>query len=150
MTIPALVAAGRAAHDRLLVDTCVIEHATSGTFDPDTGDYPTTWETVYAGPCRVKGPTAGQAAVDQVQAGEAEQTATRQTLVLPHDTTAQVAVGDRVTVSRVGAATLLFLVVGTVDTTTMTARGFVVEHLDVAAVVAGRFPDDGIIDGGAP
>lgn len=154
MTVPTLVAAGRAAHTRLLVDTCVIDHPEAGVFDPVTGGYPLTWTTVYSGPCRVKGPTAGNAAVDQAQAGEAEQTVARPVLVLPHGTAPDVAVGDRVTVTRTGSATSVYTVVGAVDATTMTAAAFQVEAVTVDRVtVFGGSPDsagDDVIDGGAP
>lgn len=133
-----------------MVDTCVIEHPTEGSFDDDTGDFPLTWAAVYTGPCRVKGPTAGNAAVSEVQAGEAEQTLTRQTLVLPHGTGADVTAGDRVTVSRVGSPTLVFLVVGVVDATTMTARAFLIERLQPGGVTPVGHADAGVIDGGAP
>lgn len=148
--ISTLLAAGRGRHRQLMVDTCVIEHATSGVIDDSTGDYPLTWTTVYTGPCRVKGPTAGNAAVTEVQAGEAEQVTTRLTLVLPHLGAPLVSIGDRVTVTRVGSPTLLFLVVGTVETTTMTASAFVVEQVQPGGVVLAGHPGGDWLDGGAP
>lgn len=150
MSVQQLVAAGRAAHNALLVDSCVIEHATQGAFNDTTGEYPLTWSTVYSGPCRVKGPSAGNVTVGAEQAGDAEQTVVRHTLVLPHGSATTAATGDRVTVSRVGSPSGVFLIVGAVDSTTMTARAFYIERLaDGTAPTAGHV-DAGIIDGGAP
>lgn len=149
-----LLEAGRAAHPQLMIDTCIIEHSTVGTFNSTTGNYPLTWTQIYAGACRIKGPEAGSTAIStgvaQVDAGEAEQTTTRQTLVLPYSATADVAIGDRVTVTRASRTDAVFLVVGTVDSTTMTARGYVIERVSASGGgVAGHPGGDLVaIDGG--
>lgn len=68
MSVSALLAQGRAAAERLMVDACVIRRVTDSTTDPDTGVITPTYTTIYTGKCRIQQPTA-QARTEQ--AGEA-------------------------------------------------------------------------------
>ena len=132
MSISALLVDARAAHLALLVDTCVIERQAAGTFNTSTGNYDSaSWSTIYSGACRVKGPSAGSITVTERPAGEAEQSTQCQTLVLPHGTTSDLRMGDRVTVTGSNEDTT-FRVVGQVDTSTMTARSVYIEKIENA------------------
>lgn len=156
--IATLLAGGRAAHVRLMVDTVRIDRASTPTLNESTGKYTTaSWWPIYDGPARVKGPRAGDAAVWQAQAGDAEQAATRQTLVLPHGTAAEVAAGDRVQVTGGPLTGTVWTVVGQVDASTMTARSVLIEQVDNPATPAlgasGGTPADVgvvVVDGGSP
>lgn len=147
-----LLTAGRIAHERLMVDTCTIDHPNVGGFDDDTGDYTVTWSPVYTGACRVKGPAAGSALVAEPQAAGAEQTLLRHTVVLPHGSPVPSA-GDRVTVTGGPLLGVVFTVVGLADSSTSSARSLLVERLftgpddggSVAATVG-----DPVEDGGGP
>ena len=129
MSIDALIARGRAAHERLLVDTCTITRVASSTFNATTGNYATSTSTIDTGACRLKGPTAGNAAPQEVEAADAEQVRTRQTLVLPHGAAASVDEGDQVAMTSGALNGLTFTVVGTVATTSMTADAVLVERV---------------------
>lgn len=54
--IGGMLAAGRAAAEALMVDTCtIVRDPGPGTFNPDTGGYTDAADTaVYTGPCRVQ------------------------------------------------------------------------------------------------
>lgn len=56
MSAAALTLAGRAAAERLMVDTCTVTRATGRTTDLDTGITAKGYESVYAGKCRVQQP----------------------------------------------------------------------------------------------
>lgn len=129
MSIPRLVARGRAFAQRVMVDECTITRATAGAFNATTGNYAQTTATLYTGVCRVKGPSAGNAAPQEVEAGDAEQVRTRQTLVLPHGEATTVDEGDLVTMTAGTLSGQTFTVVGVVDATTMTARALLVERV---------------------
>lgn len=61
---------GRAAAERLMVDTCAIQHRTGEVTDPETGVVTPTYTTVYTGKCRVQRRSdAGSAS--QADVGEA-------------------------------------------------------------------------------
>lgn len=64
MGVDALLASGRRAIERLMVDECVIRRDGGTSYDPDTG-YPTENSSeVYAGKCRVQQQTASAGARD--------------------------------------------------------------------------------------
>ncbi len=144
MSVAGLVARARIAHESLMLDTCDITRSQTGELNATTGDYTTTWAPIYSGACRVKGPPAGNANPDEVQAADAEQLRTRQTLVLPHGSAAGVANGDRVQITAGPLLGVTFTVVGVVDASTMSARSLLVEQIDDPADPA----YDG--DGGTP
>lgn len=60
MSIEALLGRGRAAAERLMVDTCTIRRLTGETVD-GAGRITPTYATVYAGKCRVQQQSAAQA-----------------------------------------------------------------------------------------
>lgn len=123
MAIGALVARGRAAHERLMIDTCTITRTTTGALNTTTGDYATTVATVYSGKCRLRGDTAGSASVREVQGGDAEQATHRYQLLLPHGSCTASAGDVVVCDSRT------FTVVGQMDATTTTAQSLIVEEV---------------------
>ena len=158
MSIPGLIVQARAAHLQLLTDTCDIARAEPGAvFDENTGGYTTEWVPMYSGPCRVKGPGAGSASVDSPIAGEAPQVVSRQTLVLPHGAVPGLAEDDRVQITSGPLLGVTFVVVGAVDSTTMSARSVLIEAVDDPAdpaydATGGTPAESGtlILDGGAP
>lgn len=82
-----VVAAGRRASLRTLVDTCRITRAGEGRgpFDPATGTYaPPARTTVYEGPCRVR--ATDTTVVGDVDAGEQQLGIVRRSVRLPVDT----------------------------------------------------------------
>ncbi len=123
MNIPGLVAAGREAHERLMVDTVAITRVTQGTFNTTSGSYATASASVYSGKCRLRGPGAGGAATREVEAGEAEQITFRYQLLLPYQS-ATVRIGD---IATIGSRT--FTVVGQTSATTTTAQALLVEEV---------------------
>lgn len=90
-----LVARGRAAAQRLMVDTCVIDRKTGQVFDEQTGTYTDTWSTVYSGSCRVQ--DSGLSG-HQVEAGERAVELQTRTLQVPM-TVLGLQVDDRVTIT---------------------------------------------------
>jgi hypothetical protein len=54
MSAQSATLAGRAAAERLMVDTCTVTRVTGGSGDPETGIYTPTRATVYTGKCRVQ------------------------------------------------------------------------------------------------
>lgn len=93
MSIEALLARGRAAHQRLMLDTVTVDRKTPGAFNPTTGEYGTTWTTVYTGPADVKPERMARDA----EAGETATAVGRYDVKLPFATAALVKVEDRVT-----------------------------------------------------
>ncbi|MFG3710131.1 DUF6093 family protein [Micromonospora sp. NPDC047730] len=67
MSVEALLARGRAASERLMVDACVIRRKTGETTDEQTGVITPVYATLYTGKCRVQ--QAGGAT--PAEAGEA-------------------------------------------------------------------------------
>lgn len=59
MSATSVTLAGRAAAERLMVDTCTITRQTGHTTNLSTGVITATTVTVYAGKCRVKQVTGG-------------------------------------------------------------------------------------------
>jgi hypothetical protein len=71
VSLPNLLARGRARAESLMVDSCVIRRRTGSTVDPDTGAEVPTYTQVYEGKCRIQfrglateSPTSGQQRVD--------------------------------------------------------------------------------------
>lgn len=58
MSAASVLARGRAAAERLMVDECTIRRRTGETTDPDSGVITPTYDTVYEGRCRVQQPAA--------------------------------------------------------------------------------------------
>lgn len=54
MSVADLVAAGRRAEERVMIDSCVIARTGSKTFNESTGTYTNTPVQEYSGKCRVK------------------------------------------------------------------------------------------------
>lgn len=54
MTVSTTLAAGRAAAERLMADTCLIRRRTGETTDPFSGTITPTYATIYTGKCRVQ------------------------------------------------------------------------------------------------
>lgn len=139
MSVTGLVARARAVHQRLMVDSCVIARATRGALNTTTGQYATTWATIYSGKCRLRGSTASAANAREVQAGEAEHDANRYALILPYGVDNTVADGDIVTFDpreysdEYGPSyddrQRTFTVVGRLKTTTITAASLIVEEV---------------------
>ncbi len=66
--ITAVLAAGREAAERTMLDTCTVREPGAKVWDPATGDYTDLpGAVVYTGRCAVKRPT-----VEDVQAGDRE------------------------------------------------------------------------------
>jgi hypothetical protein len=68
MSVASVLARGRAAAERLMVDTCTIRRKTGETTDPDTGHTTPTYATVYSGKCRFQ---QGDPQATRQDAGEA-------------------------------------------------------------------------------
>jgi hypothetical protein len=96
MSVDILLASGRRAVERLMVDECVIEAVTGSTTDLDTGEVVDTVEQVYAGKCRVQ--QAAPSASDQ-RVGEAELLMLTRVLQLPVLASAGVRAGHRVRIT---------------------------------------------------
>lgn len=85
MTVSAHLARGRARHQLLMLDTCVITRPGTKVYNPATQTYDIPTVTVYNGPCRIvvwRG--------NEEQAGEAEVNVFRYRLDLPFTATAPV------------------------------------------------------------
>lgn len=93
MSVESVLARGRAAHERLMLDTVTIERKTQGAFNPVTGQYGTTWTTIYTGPADVKPERMPR----DVDAGQTATAVGRYDVKLPFATAALVKVEDRVT-----------------------------------------------------
>lgn len=124
-----VVEAGRAAAERLMVDTCTIVRPGSyGAPDESTGIPTRTTTSVYSGACRVKPEQAGEQ-----NAGEREVVTRRFVVSLPADTDG-VAVGDVVTVTAsvydVGLEGASLVVVGVPVGSHLTARRLLAEWVE--------------------
>ncbi|MGI5161394.1 DUF6093 family protein [Microbispora sp. CA-102843] len=97
MSVEDVLAGGRRAAAQLLLDACLIERkAGPPTFDPATGEYVQQWETVYAGPCRLKRSAGG----DDTQLGDSQSVTLHQYPVrLPWDAVPEVRREDRLTLT---------------------------------------------------
>lgn len=113
----------------VMVDTCIVEHLTPGTLNTTTGAITSTPTTVYSGPCRIRSTTAANTTSVERITGDAEQVVHRPVLLLPYnDPGASAAdIGDRVTVN----SSSTYTVVARLDSTTATARGYLIESVEV-------------------
>ncbi|MEU4640831.1 DUF6093 family protein [Micromonospora sp. NPDC023814] len=96
MSVDILLASGRRAIERLMVDECVIEAVTGSTTDLETGEVVDTVSEVYSGKCRVQ--QAAPSASDQ-RVGEADLLMLTRVLQLPVLASAGVRAGHRVRIT---------------------------------------------------
>lgn len=96
MSIATVLARGRAAAERRMVDECVIVRVTGTTTDLSSGDVTETIDPVYAGKCEVQ-QQAATARDDTV--GESSVLLVGRTLKLPVLASIGVLAGDRVTIT---------------------------------------------------
>jgi hypothetical protein len=92
MSVESLLARGRSAYERLMLDTVAIDRKTQGAFNPTTGEYGTTWTVIYTGPADIKPERMPR----DVDAGETATAVGRYDVKLPFATAALVKVEDRV------------------------------------------------------
>jgi hypothetical protein len=132
VSVESVVAAGRRFSERMMTSACEITRETTvpGTLDPETLLQVETFETVWAGPCRVKSvstvtsarETEGQ--LDTVQQLE---------LYVPVDGTGQIGADDTVTITAGGYDPTLtgkqFRIAGTFNQSYATARRLPIEGL---------------------
>ena len=126
MSVAAALARGRAAAERLMVDTCMIRRRTGETTGSG-GVVTPTYSPVYSGKCRMQQPTA-TAGVEDV--GEASLLMVRFELQLPMSVTG-VQADDEVRITASVDADLVgrdFLVRGLAHKTHATARRLQVEE----------------------
>lgn len=128
MSVHSVLAQGRAAVEQLFVDTCKIERLADGRgpFNPTTGDYDPTWQTLYEGRCRLKNQGAGSSS----EYGEHEVNLPTYQLVLPYDVSPEIRETDRVTVTSSADAWLVgrqMQVTGVDKTAIKTARRLTVQ-----------------------
>lgn len=132
MSAPSVTRAGRAAAERLMVDTCTVTRVSAGgAFNETTGQYGAdTTTSVYAGKCRVQ---QRDGLARGVTAGEREQMVGRFVVSLPMSATG-VQVDDVVTITATGTdsdadlASRTFRVAELFHKTYATARRLVVEE----------------------
>lgn len=94
MSLESLVARGRTAAEKLMLDACLIQRRTGSGTGPG-GVITPTWSTVYTGKCRLKVETeTGQAS----DIGEAAVILTRRVLQVPM-TAVGLLEGDRATIT---------------------------------------------------
>lgn len=65
MTLPILVAAGRARAESIMADSCAITRTTTTFTNPETGQQTKTSTTVYTGKCRIQMQVPGSASPSQ-------------------------------------------------------------------------------------
>ena len=139
MSVTGLVARARAAHQQLMVDSCIITRHTRGALNTSTGDYATTQTVLYSGKCRLRGSTAAAVTAREVPSGDAEQSANRYALILPYGVDNTVEEGDTVVFDPRDYSEgygpdyddqqRTFTVVARIKTTTITASSLIVEEL---------------------
>lgn len=122
--IETLVEWARIRAEAVMIDSVSIDRTTSGAFNPATGDHSESTVNVYTGKGRVRGPSVASVTVTERQAGDAEQVVSRPVLLLPWSASAAVLIGDTVTVSGTE-----YTVVGYLETSTQTARSFLIERV---------------------
>ncbi len=124
MTPRGVIARGRAAHQRLMVDTCTITRAGAGTMNTTTGAITASSSTIYTGKCRLRGDSAAGVGVRESDTGEARQATVRYALLLPYGSDASVLVGDLV---AIGSRNLVVL--GRIKGSSTTAASLLVEEV---------------------
>lgn len=126
MTVLAALAAGRRAHERLMVDECTVDRLTAGALNTTTGAYSPTTANVYTGSCRVLAADPAEGA-----AGDSPAPLRVTAVMLPAGSTSTVERGDVVTVTASTDPRLLAraLTVQAVDAST-TSTGLRLEVQD--------------------
>ncbi len=120
-----LLPAAKAAHERLMVDSCTISRVEKGSFDDSTGKRVEVSREIYSGPCRVKASDVGQR-----EAGERSNVVVAPTLVLPGDDVSDIRERDVVEITDSSSPILigrLFSIIGADSATTASARRFLIE-----------------------
>ncbi len=120
-----IVAAAKAAHERIMTDECEISRTYKGSFDDTTGKRVDITEVVYSGSCRVK-----FAPVEQRHSGERNNVIIQPTLVLPADDDTDIRERDICQVTSSTNPNLVdtrFSIIGTDLASTASARRFVME-----------------------
>lgn len=120
-----LTAAAKAAHARLMVDTCVISRVEKGSFDDTTGKRVEVLRTIFTGPCRVK-----VAPVTERVAGERSNVVTAPTLAIHGDNVDDIRERDVVEITDSASPALVgltFSIIGADSATTASARRFLIE-----------------------
>jgi hypothetical protein len=97
MSRATILAAGRKAAERGMVDVCTITRVTSTVTDRETGDVTTTVATIYTGPCRLQ--EIFGFSRDTSPSPDQSQLARYRVLQLPVDSSEDVRVGDEVLVT---------------------------------------------------
>jgi hypothetical protein len=121
------IEAGRAWHEAIMDDACVVTREGARTLNESTGLYSQTPSTVYAGPCRLIVPP--RSPQDVVVVGQVE-VMQRARLDLPVTTSAAVEDGDVVTFTTSADPALVgrqYRLRGDAGQTHATARRFFVE-----------------------
>lgn len=95
MSLKSVLGRARRAAEAIMTDSCTIQHQTGTVYDPDTFQEVPTYETVYAGKCRVQSRNLGTESPD---AGQQRLDLYSLELQVPITVTG-VAVGDQVTVA---------------------------------------------------
>lgn len=95
MSIESALVRGRVAAAQRMTDTCTTRRQTGTTYDDTTGATTPTWTAGYAGPCRVRQPSAGGS---RATVGEADVILQRPEVHLPM-TAALLSPGDEVTLT---------------------------------------------------
>ena len=118
------------ANDLMLDEAEVTRGDGSSTLDPETGRLtPSEPPEIYAGPCRLRQPTAQES---EILFGDAQIVTTRFVACLPHDAPL-LRVGDAVKVRHAASSTELHLrVAGTSFSTFTIYKGYPVELNEVA------------------
>ncbi len=96
MTVGSALARGRAAHLKLLIDSCTIRRKTGETLDTATGLLTPAFVVVYAGPCRIKPYRTGR----PTTAGDTAVMRRPYEVLIPWDAIEPIFRADRVTVDR--------------------------------------------------
>lgn len=93
-----ILSARRTAAERLMVDTCKVEHPTGASTTSDAGAVVLTYATIYTGRCRVELVGAGSTALREV--GDQQASVLSIQVQLPIDGSEGIHVRDRVTILR--------------------------------------------------
>ncbi|MEO3929242.1 DUF6093 family protein [Micromonosporaceae bacterium B7E4] len=99
MSAASVLARGRRAAERLMVDACEIVEITGTSTDLDSAQVVETAEVVYAGPCRVQQASASSASATSELVGEADRLMVSRVLALPVATSTGIRAGHRVTIT---------------------------------------------------
>jgi hypothetical protein len=98
VTLPALLARGRAAAEMLMLDTVVVERLAGRVFNTTSGEYADTWATIYAG----KADLRPQRMPREFDASQTATTVDRYDVKLPFAAAGAVKKEDRITATASG------------------------------------------------